>query len=255
VPTAFARIETDRPSRYLVQLCRHADNMDRARHRPPSGNTGGRKPPKVRHVDFSDTRGIIQFADGQCTLQATADTLTIRVETADEETLRRLQDGIASRLERIGRRDGLAVTWQRPQASTVSPGEPAPDAPHAPPTGAGKRRKLGRLGTTALVIGGALVVALHLGLGGGALATSAWTGWATNIVLALILLKLLVVAGHVALGGFVVRRDRLVHTLRKLRHPRPEATSTAAPPVTDRAGSGAGPAGPIAADRDPVQQG
>jgi hypothetical protein len=187
----------------------------------------------VRHVDFSDTRGIVHFAEGECTLQATADTLTIRVETADEDTLRRLQDGIAGRLERIGRRDGLAVTWQRAQASTGSPGEPAPGAPPAPHTGAGKRRQLGRLGTAALVIGGALVVAVHLGLGGGALATSAWTGWATNIILALILLKLLVVAGHVVLGGFVIRRDRLVQTFRKLRHPRPEATPPAAPHVTD----------------------
>jgi len=38
----------------------------------------------------------------------------LRVEAADEDNLRRLQDLIASRLERFGRRDRLTVTWQRP---------------------------------------------------------------------------------------------------------------------------------------------
>ena len=40
--------------------------------------------------------------------------LMLRVEAADEDHLRRLEDLIASRLERSGRRDRLTVTWQRP---------------------------------------------------------------------------------------------------------------------------------------------
>jgi len=39
--TAEARIETDRPSRYLAQLCRHAGQMSRPmRHRPHSHDGG-----------------------------------------------------------------------------------------------------------------------------------------------------------------------------------------------------------------------
>jgi hypothetical protein len=213
VPTAYARIETDRPSRYLVQLCQHASQMGRMRHRPPSGHTGGQPPPEVRHVDCSETRGTVDFAGGRWTLQATANTLTMRVDAADEDTLGQLQEGIAGRLQRIGRRDQLAVTWRRPDMS-VAPDGQAAGAAH---TGAGKHRRLSRLGTIGLVIGGALVVAAHLGAGGAALATSAWTGWATNIVLVLILLKLLFLAGHVVLGGFLVRHGKIVRGRRKQR--------------------------------------
>jgi hypothetical protein len=213
VPTAYARVETDRPSRYLIQLCQHASQMGRMGHRSPSGHTGGKRPREVRHVDCSETCGTIDFAGGRWTLQATANTLTMRVDAADEDTLRQLQDGIAGRLQRIGRRDQLAVTWQRPDVA-VAPDEQAPGAAH---TGTGKHRRFSRLGTIGLVIGGALVVAAHLGLGGAALATSAWTGWATNIVLALILLKLVSLAGHVVLAGFLVRHVKIVRARRKRR--------------------------------------
>ena len=226
MPIAEAHVRAGRPSRYLAQLCRHADHMGRMRHQPPSRVTSGRQPPVVRHVDFSENRGVIDFAKGKCTLQASADILTIRVEAADEDSLRRLQDGIAGRLEKIGRRDQLAVTWQRPDASTGRRGEQAPGAPPAPPSGSRKRWRLG-LGTIALVVAGVLVVAVHLGLGGAALAHSAWTGWATNIVLALILLKLLSIAGHVLLGGLVVRHSKIAHSHWKLRHRRPEPTPPA----------------------------
>jgi hypothetical protein len=234
MPTAEAHVPTDRPSRYLVQLCRHAKQMGRMRHRPPTRHSGGQMPPEVRHVGYSETYGIVRFAEGQWTLQATAGTLTLRVEATDENTLRRLQDGIAARLEKIGRHDQLAVTWQRPQASAAL-GEQAPGMAPAPQTGAGKRRRHGRLDTIALVAGGALVVAVHLGLGGAALAASAWTSWATNIVLAIILLKLITIAGHVMLGRFAIRRGKIVHARWKLRHSPPEPAPTAAPPMTEQA--------------------
>jgi hypothetical protein len=239
LPIAEAHVPIDRPSRYLIQICNHANHMGRVRPWVPTGDSGGHTSPEVRHVSYSEASGTIRFAEGQCTLQATAGTLTIRVEAADEDTLRRLQDGIATRLERIGRRDQLAVTWKRSQASTASSGDPSgdpsgeqpPSAPPSPPTGAGKSRRRGRLATIALVIGGALVAVVHLGQGGGVVA-SAWTGWATNIVLALTFLKLLSIAGHVVLGGFVVLRGgRLVHDRWMLRHPPPEAMT---PPRTDQ---------------------
>jgi len=51
---------------------------------------------------------------GQWTGRATPDTLTLRAEATDEKNLQRIQDLLAGRLEKIGRRDHLTVTWQRP---------------------------------------------------------------------------------------------------------------------------------------------
>ena len=59
---------------------------------------------------------------GQWTMQATPDTLTLRAEAADEDNLRRIQDLVAGRLGRFGRRDHLAVSWQQPEAPAVQPG-------------------------------------------------------------------------------------------------------------------------------------
>jgi hypothetical protein len=121
--TAEALVETEHPSRYLVQLCRHLSEMGQhLRHRPRTRD-GGHAPPEVRHVECSETHGIVRLSWGQWTMQASADALTLRVEAADEENLRRIQDLVAGRLERFGRRDHLTVNWQRPQAPTVQPGK------------------------------------------------------------------------------------------------------------------------------------
>jgi hypothetical protein len=63
------------------------------------------------HVEWSDDHGLIDFGWGLCTLRADLGVLTLRVEAADEEGLRRLQDRVAELLERFGRRDHLTVTW------------------------------------------------------------------------------------------------------------------------------------------------
>jgi hypothetical protein len=111
--TAEAHVQTDHASRYLVQLCRHAQQVHRMRHRPRAHGGGERQPPKVEHVEWSDTRGTVNFGWGQCTMEANADTLTLRAEAADEESLQRVQDIIARDIERFGRRDHLTVTWNR----------------------------------------------------------------------------------------------------------------------------------------------
>jgi hypothetical protein len=221
MPTAEARVATDRASRYLVQLCRHADQMAGMRHRPPALH-GGRRPPAVQYVEHSDSHGIVHFATGRWTLDADPDALTLRAEAADEQTLRRLQDGITARLERIGRRDQLVVTWQRPQAPTDTPGDNNP----GPATGKHPRRRW--LAATGLVAGGAVVIAVHLGLFGGALAASAWTTWATNVLLLLVVLKVAFMIGHIVLGRFALRRGRAAHARWKRRHspPEPVARST-----------------------------
>jgi hypothetical protein len=106
VPTAQTRIPTDRAGRYLVQLCQHLNQISgHARH----GAGGG--PPPIRRVEWSDSHGVIEFASGQCTLDATGDALTIDLAAADTDELREMQQTLAARLKTIGRRDNLVVTW------------------------------------------------------------------------------------------------------------------------------------------------
>lgn len=128
--TAEARIETERASRYLAQLCRHISNIsnmsDKARplrHRPRRHLAGqAQSPPNVRpHAEWSETRGIISFGGGKLTMQAGADSLTLRAEADSEENLQQLQDLVTERLEKFGRRDHLKVNWQRPQIPAVKP--------------------------------------------------------------------------------------------------------------------------------------
>ncbi|MGW0765696.1 DUF2218 domain-containing protein [Streptomyces sp. NPDC002676] len=187
MPACETRIATDRASRYLVQLCRHTDSMRGMRHRAPAAH-GGRRMPAVEHVEWSGTHGTVRFAEGRWTLDATAEALTLRVEADDEEALRKLRNGITGRLEKIGRRDGLTVTWQHPPT-------PAPL-----PAGGGKGRLRGLAGPAGLVAVGVLVVALHLGVAGAVTAAPSWTDWAAGGVLALVALKVVFMAGHVVLG-------------------------------------------------------
>ena len=106
MPTAQTRIPTDRAGRYLVQLCQHLNRISgHARH----GDAGG--PPPIRQVEWSDSHGFIEFASGQCTLDATGDSLTINLAAADTDELREMQQTLAARLKTIGRRDNLVVTW------------------------------------------------------------------------------------------------------------------------------------------------
>jgi hypothetical protein len=207
--TAEAHVETGRAGRYLDQLCRHVSRMGRhGGHAPPSRS--GHAAPEVQHVEWSDSDGVITTGWGRCTVQATPGALTLRVEATDEEALQRLQDRVAHRLETIGRRDGLKVNWQRPEAA-----EPTESV-----LGGRARTWRGRATAVGLVVVGLLIVAVHLGLFGTALAASLWTGWVTNIFLVLVLLKVLSIAAHVVLGGVVLRHSsvrRLVRHRASLR--------------------------------------
>lgn len=104
--TAEARVVTERSGRYLDQLCRHLDLMARAH-------------PQLRvQVTWSETNGVISFDRGRCTLRAEHGVLALVAEAPDEERLHRLQRRIAVRLQQIGRRDRLTVTWT-PTADTT----------------------------------------------------------------------------------------------------------------------------------------
>ncbi|HKN97109.1 MAG TPA: DUF2218 domain-containing protein [Pseudonocardiaceae bacterium] len=201
MPTAEAQVRTDRASRYLVQLCRHLGQMSRMRHQMPARH-GGQAPSTVEHADWSDTTGTIRFTQGTCTLQATDDALTLRVAADDEDTLRQLQQGIARRLDTIGRRDQLTVHWQ--QSTTVD--DPPREDAHidtAVSTDTGRRRTGGLLAIVAIA---ALAILLHIGILGATLAASAWASWGTNIVLAIIAVKIITVVLHGVLGRAAFRR-------------------------------------------------
>lgn len=121
MPSAEATITTDQPGRYLVQLCRHANGIGHQLRQlhgpgPHGGDTGPR--PEVRHVEYTDTDGVLDLSWGRCTLHADTGALGVRVDAADDQNLTLIQRRIASDLERFGHREHLTVTWRRLQAPT-----------------------------------------------------------------------------------------------------------------------------------------
>ena len=106
---AEASVTTERSSRYLVQLCRHVNLVAQAH------------PQMQAHVEWSDDRGVISFGWGRCTLRADPGVLTLRAEAPDEESLHQLEQRVADRLEQVGRRDRLTVTWISPQGAGEQP--------------------------------------------------------------------------------------------------------------------------------------
>jgi hypothetical protein len=107
--TAEASVTTDRASRYLVQLCEHVNKMGRQHLHRARVHVGA--PPQVLGAKWSDMHGVVAFTGGQCTLDATADTLRLRLEAADADSLQRMKAMVSRRLQTIGRRDHLEVVW------------------------------------------------------------------------------------------------------------------------------------------------
>lgn len=85
MPTADGVVATPRARRYLAQLCRHADRVHaRPSHRPLHGADA----PHVRHVEWTDTDGLVRLDAGVCTLRATPDALLLHLDAADDDALR-----------------------------------------------------------------------------------------------------------------------------------------------------------------------
>jgi hypothetical protein len=59
---------------------------------------------------------------GQWIMRAAPGTFTLRAEAGSQENLKRLQDLLTTRLEKIGGRDHLTVNWQ----AAETPGEERP---------------------------------------------------------------------------------------------------------------------------------
>src|SRR5438105_4257601 len=142
MPTAEATVATDRASRYLVQLCRHASQI-------------GRTMPAKIAAEWSESDGTIGVDGATCTMLATPDALLMLAEAYYDDKLLRLKETITKNLTRFSRREPLTVRWQRA-------GETPIQAPHR-----GRRR------TIVLVGAGILAVAAHLLLGATVLAAPA----------------------------------------------------------------------------------
>lgn len=115
-----ARVETGQSSRYLVRLCTHAASMGRAKGHGPRVHLSealSRGEVDVQ-AQWSDTHGTVTFSPwGRCEIAATTTALVLRIEAADEEHLRRIQDIVTRDLDRFSGSERLAIDWRRTDAS------------------------------------------------------------------------------------------------------------------------------------------
>ncbi|MDN3021408.1 DUF2218 domain-containing protein [Streptomyces sp. S.PB5] len=228
MPTVEARVGTERPARYLVQLCKHFSNKGRHLGRGLHGHSGGdtqalremRAVAEQAQVEWSDTEGRVVLPWGRIELRAAPGALVLRVEAAAEGDLSRLQELAGGHLERFGRRDGLRVSWRSAASpadspatatatvpptptptATASSGEAAAAVPQVP--GAAGDRRRGHLKAAGVVAVVVIALAAHLGLGSVLVSHWRWTGWAVGGLVVIVLLK------AALLGGFAVRRGRV----------------------------------------------
>jgi hypothetical protein len=124
--------------------------------------------------------------------------LTFHIEATDEDGLHQIRDVITRDFERFSRRDPVTVTWHQPETPDTTP---RPEGGGMTPRhGRGPGRA--RLQTILLAVAVVLIIGLHLGLAGIIAGDSPWTGIATNVVLALVVLKVALIA----LARFGIRR-------------------------------------------------
>ena len=191
MPILQAQIQTERPSRYLVQFCKHAAAMGRGGHTARMHLHAPMTRGELQvSAEWSDTRGTVTFTPwGRCTLAADDATLTLRIDAATEDGAAEIRDVITRDLERFTRRDPVTVTWQRSETPGAAPFRPT-DA-----TTTEQRRGLPRpnLQTILLALAVVLVIAVHIGLAGTVVAQSRWTGLALNVVAALVVVKIALV--------------------------------------------------------------
>ena len=192
MPILHAQVQTERASRYLVQFCKHAAAMGGGGHSPRMHLHAPMARREVQvTAEWSDTSGTVTFTPwGQCTLTADAGTLTLRIDAADEDGLAQIRDVLDRDLQRFSRRDPLAVTWQRPETPGAAPFPPTGEVTPKPRPSFPRSH----LQTILLVLAVVLVIGLHVGLAGAVVARSRWTGVAINAVVALVVLKIALIA-------------------------------------------------------------
>jgi hypothetical protein len=206
MPILEAQIETDRPSRYLVQFCKHAAAMGGGGHTPRMHlhGTVARREVQVA-AEWSDTSGTVTFTPwGRCTLTADAGILTVSIDAADQDGLAQIRDIITRDFKRFSQRTPLTMTWQRSDDPGAAP------FPHADTMKPAHRRSplAANRQTVLLALAIIVIIGLHIGLAGTAVANSRWTGMATNLIIALVLLKILLIG----LARLHIRRRRAAKT-------------------------------------------
>jgi len=188
MPILNAQIHTERASRYLGQFCKHAAAMGDGGHTPRMHlhATMARREVQVT-AEWSDTSGTVTFTPwGRCTFTADADTLTLRIDAADEDGLTQIRDIIDRDFERFTRRAPVTLSWQQPDTPGAAPFPPDRTVTTPPHRGRPRTHRQ----TMLLALAAVLVIALHIGLAGTAVAHSRWTGIAVNILAALLVLKI-----------------------------------------------------------------
>jgi hypothetical protein len=195
-------ISTDRASRFLVQLCRHARFMVGIDHRLVGD--GAHRPPRVLEVRYSTDEGIIRFDGGTCVLTAPTGFLRLRIDASDAPTLDRLQAGMTNRMKTVARRDGLLPVWSNPVES-VQESETAHD---------GVRARSRALQWPLVIAVVAVVVAVHL-TAATMVRGAASVGWAA--LAGLLVAAVAVIAGHAFIGRAVFRTAGRAHVRRQGR--------------------------------------
>jgi hypothetical protein len=71
----------------------------------------GSERPRVRGAEWSGSDGFIEFEWGRCTVKATDTDLVLVAEADDATRLEKIKTGVGARVQRIGRRDSLTVSW------------------------------------------------------------------------------------------------------------------------------------------------
>ena len=89
---ANARVETDRASSYLQQLCKHFAHK--------------------LAVEFTPEQGRIEFSIGTCRLAAKDRVLTLDAEAQDDATLTQLQGVVDRHLLRFAFREEMRIEWK-----------------------------------------------------------------------------------------------------------------------------------------------
>lgn len=112
MPSAEARIPTQRAERYLDQLTSHTGHMQRGHFGGRQRHKGAHVAPEVLQVSQSGNRAVFTFDWGMCTAIAEPNGLTLQVEAKDPADLERGQDLLTHRVRTIGHREVLTVTWQ-----------------------------------------------------------------------------------------------------------------------------------------------
>jgi hypothetical protein len=89
--TAETRVNSEKASRYLVQLCKHFAHKTTA--------------------EYDETQGRVDFKPGLCMMTVTGDELFVRCEAGAVPELERIKHIVEDHIVRFGWREKIGVKW------------------------------------------------------------------------------------------------------------------------------------------------